>query len=78
MECTMEAVLDDGMLVNKAAILHGVPCSTLKDCLSGCVIHGRKPGPQPYLDGEEEKELTDKLIDASDSGLNKDMKKDMI
>ena len=59
-ECTMKAVLDNGVSANKAAILHGVPRSTLQVCLNGRVIHGRKPGPQLYLDAEKE------LIEASD------------
>ena len=74
MELTMKAVFDEGVSANKAAILHGVPRSTLKDRLSRRVIHGRKPGPQPYLDAEEEKELTYQLIEASDIGYGKTRK----
>ena len=64
-ECTMKAVLDDGVSANKAEILHRVPHSTLQVCLSGRVIHGRKPDPQQYLDAEEE---------ASDIGYSKSRK----
>ena len=68
MECAMNAVLDDGISANKAAILHRVPRSTLKDRLSGRVIHA---GPQPYLDVQEEKELAGHLIEASNIGYGK-------
>ena len=40
MKGALKSVLDDGISANKAAVLHGVPRSTLKDCLSGRVIHG--------------------------------------
>ena len=56
---------------NKAADLHGVPRSTLKDRLSGRVAHGVKPGPRPYLTVEEEAELSSHLLQASDMGLGK-------
>ena len=39
---------------NKAAELHGVPKSTLKDRLSGRVEVGCVPGPRPYLHRSEE------------------------
>ena len=45
------------MGVNKAAELHGVLRSTLKDRVNGRVTHGTKPGPSPYLNSQEEKEL---------------------
>ena len=56
---------------NKVANLHGIPRSTLKDRLSGCVAHGVKPGPMPYLTAEEEAELSSHLLQASDMGLGK-------
>jgi len=52
---------------NKAAAKHGVPPSTLKDWLSGCVKHGTKP----YLNQQEEKELTDHLILSAQAGFGK-------
>ena len=67
----MKSVLDDGISANKVAVLHGVPHSTLKDRLSRHVIHGQNPGPQPYLNPEEEKELAGHLIAASDIGYGK-------
>jgi len=70
MIAAMKSVSDDGLSRNKAAILHGVLCSTLKDCLSGHVKHGDKPGPKPYLNVEEEQELTH-LMKASNMGYGK-------
>ena len=56
---------------NKAADLHGVPHSTLKDRLSGRVVHGTNPGPKPYLTRDEEMELSTHLLQASSIGLGK-------
>ena len=67
----MKSVLDNGISANKVAVLHGVPHSTLKDRLSRRVIHGQNPGPHPYLNPEEEKELAGHLIAASDIGYGK-------
>ena len=46
-----------GSGINQAARDHGMPCSTLKDRISGKVQHGRKPGRQSYLSKNEEHEL---------------------
>jgi len=59
------------MPANKVAVKHGVPPSTLKDWLSGRVKHGTKPGPVPYLNQQEEKELTDHLILSVQVGFGK-------
>ena len=71
MLAALDAVIKDGLSGNRAAILHGVPPSTLKDQLSGHVVHGKKPGPAPYLNSKEEKELSDHLILAARSGFEK-------
>ena len=71
MQAALKSVVSDGVSANKAALLHGVPRSTLKDRLSGRVVHGRNPGPEPYLNGEEEKELVGHLINASNIGYGK-------
>ena len=55
MSGAFKSVLDDGVSRNKAAVMHGVPSSTLKDHLSGRVIHGSKPGPKPYLNVDEDR-----------------------
>ena len=56
---------------NRAADFHGVPRSTLKDRLHGKVLHGTKPGPRPYLDMEQERELVDYLFDTANIGYGK-------
>ena len=60
-----------GVSANEAARQHGVPPSTLKDRLSGRVLHGSKPGPHPYLKPSEESELSDYLITAAKVGYGK-------
>ena len=71
MEAAMAAATKETLSANKAANLHGVPRSTLKDHLSGHVTHGVKSGPRPYLAAEEEAELSSHLLRASDMGLGK-------
>ena len=56
MEKATEAIMSGGG-INRPAMEHGVPRTTLKDCLSGRVDHGDKPGPASYLNREEEREL---------------------
>ena len=56
---------------NRAATMYGVPRSTLKDRLSGRVVHGHKFGPRQYLDPNEEMELTDFLISSAKCGYGK-------
>jgi len=46
------------------SVLH----STLKDKVSGQVVHGTKPGPKPYLTATEEKELAGLVIEAANTG----------
>ena len=50
---------------------HGVPPSTLKDRLSGRVVHSIKPGPQPYLTSKEEGELSSFLKQCAAVGYGK-------
>ena len=71
MDDALYSVIHGGLSGNKAADLHGVPRSTLKDRLSGRVKHGTKSGPKPYLTVEEEAELTSHLIQAADIGFGK-------
>ena len=70
MRDAMEAASSGNVSINKASELYGVPKKTLKDRLSGRVVHGTKPGPKPYLRPEEE-ELVDHLTKLSDVGLPK-------
>ena len=71
MEQAMLSAAKGQMSANKAADLHGVPHSTLKDRLSGRVVHGTNPGPKPYLTRNEEMELSTHLIQAASIGLGK-------
>ena len=43
--------------VNKIATVYGVPRSMLKDCVTGRVTLGTKPGVRPYLASNEEEML---------------------
>ena len=70
MKEAMDAVAS-GSSINRAAVDHGVPQTTLKDRLAGRVQHGDKPGPKPYLDQSEEKELGDFLRQCSAVGYGK-------
>ena len=58
-------ILCDAMLANKAADLHRVSRFTCKDRTGSKVIDGHNPGPKPYLNSEEERELAGYLIKAS-------------
>lgn len=60
-----------GMGVNRAALEHGVPRTTLKDRVSGKVVHGSKSGPPPYLTKEEETELAEFLRTSAEIGYPK-------
>ena len=71
MEAAMLCAAKTEMSANKAADLHGVPRSTLKDRLSGRVVHGTNPGPKPYLTRDEETELSAHLLQASSIGLGR-------
>ena len=70
MKAAIDAVKSGGS-INHAALDHGVPCTTLKDRLSGRVVHGTKPGPQPYLNDKEERELALFLKDCAAVGYGK-------
>ena len=69
----MEAVRKEPISINKAALLHGVPPTTLKDRLSGRVKHGTKPGPPQYLN-EEEHALSNHLVKVAQAGYGKTRK----
>ena len=70
----MEAVRKESISINKAALLHGVPPTTLKDRLSGRVKHGTKPGPPQYLNEEEEHALSNHLVKVAQAGYGKTRK----
>ena len=71
MSAALNAVFAKHLASNKATAMHGVPLSTLKDGLSGRMVHGQKPGPKPYLNKQEERELTDHLVLAAKVGYGK-------
>ena len=71
MICAMEAVKSDELRVNQATKEFGVPTTTLKDQISGCVKYRKNPGPEPYLTTEEESSLTSFLISAYKMGHGK-------
>ena len=64
----MEAVMKGELGVNRSALEHGVPRTTLKDRLTGRVKHGTKPGPAAYLDKKKEEELVKFLFECSSMG----------
>ena len=69
---SMLAAMKNGSIsINKAAVLHGVPRTTLKDRLSGKVLHGTKPGPKCYLTCNEEHDLAEYLVEAAAIGYGK-------
>ena len=70
MEKAMEAVMS-GVGINRVAMEHGVPRTTLKDRISGHVEHNVNPCPDPYLNKEEEKELGVFLKKSASMGYGK-------
>ena len=71
MEAAMNTVSTGAASINKAAFLHGVPPTTLKDRISGRVKHGTRSGPKRYLDKNEEQDLADHLVEAASIGYGK-------
>lgn len=74
MERALEAVKKGELSINRAAKTYGVPCTTLKDRISGRVVHGTKPGPSRYLNDEEEQTLSDHLVQAAKVGYGRTRK----
>ena len=70
MEAAMTAV-KGGCAIKRVAEEHGVPVSTLRDRISGRVLHGTKPGPKPYLSSAEEGELSSFLQLCSNTGYGR-------
>ena len=71
MENAMRVVVNGEMGMNRAALQYGVPPTTLKDRMSGRVMHGSKIGQKPYLSYEEEKELVEFICTCSKMGMAK-------
>ena len=74
MAAALDAVVNGGMSVLRAATTHGVPRVTLDDRYHGRVLHGVKPGPKPYLTSSEENELCDFLCEMGKIGYGKTRK----
>ena len=53
---------------NKIVQMYGVPCSTLKDRVTGKVKHGTNPVPRPYLSKEKEQKLVNHIVYAAKLG----------
>ena len=68
---TMREVTSGAMGVNRAAAQYGVPRTTLRDRISGNVVHGTIMGTKPYLSADEERELVDFLVKCSEAGYGK-------
>ena len=66
-----------GCSVNRAAVEHRVPRTTLQDRISGKVQHGIRPGPKPYLNKLEEGNLVEFLEVVSGVGYGKTRKQVM-
>jgi len=60
--------------INRISKKYSVPWSTLQDRISGCVTHGMKLVPRPYLTAEKEKSLTKHFIDAANLRYGKTRK----
>lgn len=61
--------IKSGQLVFHATLIHRVPKSTLYDRISGTKIHGKKPGPDPYLTSTEEKGVFDRSLNMENLGV---------
>ena len=74
LEESMKAALKamkEGQSISQVARDHRVPKTTLYYRVSGRVVHGSKPGPQPYLSGQEESELGSYLKHCARVGYGK-------
>ena len=67
------AELEKGTIrsVRRAALMYGIPRSTLHDHYSGKIEIDAKPGPPPYLSVEEEEELSNFLMKCARIGYPK-------
>lgn len=77
MKAAIDAVKSGKSGVNRAAIDHRVPSTTLKDRLSGRVKEGTNPGPRRYLDKEQETELSAFVKNCAAIGYGKTRKEVM-
>ena len=71
MKRAIDAIKSGRMGTNRAALEYAVPRTTLKDRLTGRVIHGVKMGAKPYLSNQEEQELVEFLLNCAKMGYGK-------
>ena len=74
MDKAINAVLNEGMSIRRAAEHYGVPKSTLGDRISGRVLPGSTSGPSRILNDEEEEELVIFLRRCASVGFSKSRK----
>ena len=70
----MKPVIDKNTPISRASKMHCVLKSTLHDCISGNVLHGDKPGPDPLWSPAEEEKLSNFLIELAQAGYGKTRK----
>ena len=68
LDAALAAIEVEGISVRRAALLHGIPHSTLQDHSSGRISRFAKPGPKPYLSVGEEEELVSFLVKCGQIG----------
>ena len=74
MQRAIEYAQSGTISINEAVQCYKIPPATLKDRLSGRIIHRVKMGAKPYLTHEEEKELVEFLINCAKMGYGKTRK----
>ena len=72
--CSAIEAVKGGMKVFTIAREYDVPRMTLQDQILGKVVHGKNPGPQPYLNKTEENELSNFLVETSRVGYGRSRK----
>jgi len=73
----IEAVVEEGVSIRRAALRYDIPKSTLGDRVSGRVLPGKLSGPPKLLTDREESELEQFLFDCAQIGYGK-TRKDVI
>ena len=74
MSKAINAVVQEGMTVRRAATVYAVPKSTLADRVSGRIIHGSSSGVSKFLTDEEEEELVAFILGSASIGYSKTIK----
>ena len=69
--CLAIETVKNGFTISQAALMHGIPCTTLYDRMSDRESHGVNPAPKPYQSKCEGKNLSNFLVQASKVGYGK-------